>query len=51
MKRTFYVKTRNFNDTHTVMFKGTRRQCEKFIVGRWGHWPPFATIHSTTKNH
>lgn len=22
----------------------TRRGCERWIVGRWGHWPPFAVI-------
>ena len=22
----------------------TKRGCKKMIVGRWGHWPPFAFI-------
>lgn len=24
----------------------TRAKCRRFILGRWGHWPPFAYISS-----
>ena len=40
----YHVWTLNFNDTVSRMFTGSRAQCRKFIIGRWGHWPPFAVI-------
>ena len=44
------VVTRDFGDKYTVMFEGTRAQCRAFILGRWGHWPPFAAITQRTGN-
>ncbi len=40
----YSVVTRNHNETYSWMFSGTRAECRKFILGRWGHWPPFAAI-------
>jgi hypothetical protein len=28
----------------TLSAWGTRSECKKSIIGRWGHWPPFAYI-------
>jgi hypothetical protein len=44
------VVTRNFGDTYTVMKEGTRAECRRFIIARWGHWPPFAAITTRTTN-
>ena len=29
---------------YTVWFEGTRARCRAWILGRYGHWPPFAAI-------
>ncbi len=47
---TFRVVTRNFGDTYSVMYEGTRAQCKTFIRSRWGHWPSFAAITQRTSN-
>lgn len=47
MKR---VVTRNHGDTYTVWFEGTRAECRRWIIGRYGHWPPFAAITQRTHN-
>lgn len=39
-----HVWTINSNETVSCLFSGTRTQCRNFIVGRWGHWPPFAVV-------
>jgi len=42
--RTHKVVSRNFRDTYTVWFEGTRKECKEWIIGRYGHFPPFAAI-------
>lgn len=39
-----HVWTLNFRDTESLVFSGTYHACRKYIIGRWGHWPPFAII-------
>ena len=34
----------------TIHFEGTKSQCWKYIVGRWGHKPPWAAITTRTSN-
>lgn len=41
---THKVVTRNFGGTYTVWCEGSRSDCEKWILGRYGHFPPFAAI-------
>lgn len=41
----YRVWTKNFNGGVSIMTDwSTYAQCRKMIVGRWGHWPPFAFI-------
>lgn len=41
----YRVWTKNFNGTVTIMNDWTsRRECREMIIGRWGHWPPFAFV-------
>lgn len=45
MKRKYRVVTKNFGGSVSVMTDWqTRGECRKFIIGRWGHVPPFAFI-------
>mgnify|MGYP001583535124 CR=1 len=45
--RTYRVWTKNMNGTLSIMTNDTTyRKCRRFIIGRWGHWPPFAFISS-----
>jgi hypothetical protein len=46
----YRVVTRDWGDKYSVMFEGTRAQCRQYILGRWGHWPPFAAITTRTTN-
>ena len=46
----FNVVTRDHGDTYTLMFSGTRSECRRMILGRWGHWPSFAAITTRTHN-
>ena len=36
--------------TFTVWFEGTRAQCRRWILGRYGHFPPFAVVTKRTAN-
>ena len=39
------VWTKNWDGTYTIMNDwSTKGQCKKMILGRWGHWPPWAYI-------
>lgn len=41
----YRVWTINMNGTVACMTDWqSRTQCRRFIVARWGHWPPFAYI-------
>jgi hypothetical protein len=48
---TLRVVTRDSNGSYTVLFSGTRSECRAFMLGRWGHFPPFAAITSRTSNY
>lgn len=49
-KSSHRLVTRNGNGTFTIMFEGTKRACEKFALGRWGHYPPFMAITTRKSN-
>ena len=36
--------------TFSVCFEGTRAQCRRWILSRWGHFPSFAAITQRTAN-
>jgi hypothetical protein len=38
------VWTINCSGSVSCLFSDTYAACRKYIVGRWGHWPPFAII-------
>lgn len=41
----YRVWARNAYGNPTVMTDWTTKaKCRRFILGRWGHWPPFAHI-------
>jgi hypothetical protein len=41
----YRVWTKNIGDTVSIMTEWrSRSECKRFIIGRWGHWPPFAFI-------
>jgi hypothetical protein len=40
----YHVVTANAFGGYHTMFSGTRDACRRYIVGHWGHWPPFAHI-------
>lgn len=41
----YRVFTKNYFGSVSIMTNFmTRRMCEKFCLGRWGHIPPFAYI-------
>lgn len=41
----YRVWTKNFDGSVTCMMDwSSRRECKDFILGRWGHHPPFAFI-------
>jgi hypothetical protein len=43
----FRVWTKNFNGGFSIMTDWqSKSSCRKMILGRWGHWPPFAFISS-----
>lgn len=42
----YYVVTANAFGSYSVLHQGARAACRRYIVGRWGHWPPF--VHITT---
>jgi hypothetical protein len=45
----YRVWTLNFGGSVTIMTDWmTRNDCKRFVLGRWGHFPPFAII-STIK--
>ena len=46
MSDTHYVWTVNSGSriTVTCTFAGTKSECRRHIIGRWGHWPPFAFL-------
>lgn len=46
----FRVVSRDWGDKYSVLFEGTRSQCRRYILGRWGHWPPFAAITTRASN-
>lgn len=46
--KVFNVWTLNSGGTVSCMFSGTRAACRRMILGRWGHWPPFAIISTIT---
>jgi hypothetical protein len=46
----YHVVTRDHGDSYSLMFSGTRAECRRYIIGRWGHWPPFAAITTRTRN-
>lgn len=43
-----HVWTNDFGEKVTRHFFGSYRQCRKYIVARWGHWPCWATISRST---
>lgn len=47
MARRYRVITEDANGGYSIMTDWqTRTACRKFILARWGHWPPFAHISS-----
>ena len=41
----FRVWTKNASGSYSIMNDWTTRsKCKNLIIGRWGHWPPFAYI-------
>lgn len=41
----YRVWTRNAFGNQLIMTDWTTKaKCRRFILGRWGHWPPFASI-------
>jgi hypothetical protein len=48
--KTCRVVTRNHNGSYSIVHEGTRPECKRFIIGRWGHWPPFAAITTRESN-
>jgi hypothetical protein len=46
----YRVWTKNWDESRSILTDWqTKAQCRRYIVGRWGHWPPFACI-SKAKN-
>lgn len=44
-ERRYRVWTKDCNFRRSVLTDWmTYSQCKKCIIGRWGHWPPFAVI-------
>ena len=43
-----HVWTNDMGKQVTHHFSGSYHQCRKYIVGRWGHWPCWATISRST---
>ena len=45
MMREYRVWTKNAFGDYTIMTEWTTKaKCKEIIIGRWGHWPPFAFI-------
>ena len=41
----YRVWTKDFDEKYTIMTDWqSYSKCRKMIIGRWGHWPPFAFI-------
>jgi hypothetical protein len=41
----YRVWTKNFGGNTSVLSDwDTKATCRRIILGRWGHWPPFAFI-------
>lgn len=47
---TYRVVTRNIGDTYSELFSGTRAECRRYMIGRWGHFPGFAVITTRSEN-
>jgi len=49
MSKQYRVITKDSDSKYTLMTNWTTKsECKQYIIGRWGHWPPFAFI-STAK--
>jgi hypothetical protein len=46
MKRKINLYTINMNGKVSWMHSGTRSECEKYAIGRWGHIPGFVIFTS-----
>jgi len=41
----YRVWTKNIFEKYSVLTDWTTKaKCKQYIIGRWGHWPPFAFI-------
>ena len=50
---TYRVVTKDFGGKdigYSVLYEGTRTECRRYILGRWGHIPPFAVVTTRTSN-
>ncbi len=44
MFRVWTKNASNYNPYSVMTDWGSYSKCKRFIIGRWGHWPPFAFI-------
>jgi hypothetical protein len=44
MSRKYYLATINMNGSITILNEGTKTDCEKRAIGRWGCIPGFVVI-------
>ena len=50
--RQYRVITQDFGNKVAILTDWTTRAaCRRFILSRWGHWPPFAHISSGQINY